>query len=303
MGGMEPKAPANRYIPRVLPGKQPPQPKRGSVLWRALKKGVPMFLGRKRRIHRPRPPRFLIDPDARAKGIWDLLLAGCVFYTTVLVPYRVCFQREATGGFAVLENGMDVAFFIDIVLNFLTGVRLANGDVSFERRVIMRAYLRGWFVIDLLSTVPFDKLAKLADFGGGSSGTSAALLSAKLLRGLKVLRLVKLARLRRLGRLVSRLEDAVYTNQSLLELAKLAFIMLFVAHLVACVWFAVGLLGDASKGTWITRVGYDDPTLPDLALLQYVGSMYWAIVTMVSRLDQWLEPKSITTPYYLFPAS
>lgn len=175
---------------------------------------------------------------------------------------------------------MDAAFLIDIVLNFLTGVRLASGDVSFERRVIVRAYLRGWFVIDLLSTVPFDKIAKVADVGG-SSGTSAALLSAKLLRGLKVLRLVKLARLRRLGRLMSRLEDAVYTNQSLLELVKLAFIMLFVAHLVACVWFAVGLLGDAEKGTWITRIRYDDPTLPDLALLQYVGSMYWAIVTMV----------------------
>lgn len=89
--------PASRYLPRVLPGKQPPPPKRGSVLWRALKKGVPMFLGRRRRIHRPRPPRFLIDPDARLKGIWVLLLAGCVFYTTCVVPYRVCFQREAEG--------------------------------------------------------------------------------------------------------------------------------------------------------------------------------------------------------------
>lgn len=238
-----------------------------------------MFLGRRRRLFKPRPPKFLIDPDTRAKGTWDMLLAAFVFYTTCVVPYRVCFQREASGGFAVLENVMDVGFFIDIVLNFFTGVQLASGDVSFDRRVIARAYLRGWFVIDLFSTFPFDKVAKWAHVG--VSKGSAALLSAKLLRGLKVLRLFKLARIRRLGKLVTRLEDAVYTNQSLLELTKLAFIMLFVAHLVACVWFAVGLVSDTGEGTWITLAHYDDQSIPDLALLQYVGSMYWAIVTMV----------------------
>lgn len=266
--------PANHSVKnRYLVSKSP---KRGSMLWRNLKKGMPLYLGHRRRFYKPRPPRFLIDPDTKLKRIWDFVLSTCVLYTTVVVPYRVCFRREATGGFSVLESIMDVGFGTDIVLNFFTGVYVSSGEVSFNHRVIIRSYLRGWFVIDLFSTMPFDLLAKW--FGVGDNAP-AALLSTKLLRGLKVLRLFKLARIQRLGRIFSKLEDAVYTNQSLLSLAKLALVMLFVAHLVACVWYAVGLQN--SKSSWIILAGYDQENIPDIHLLQYVGSVYWALVTMV----------------------
>ncbi|KAE9052157.1 hypothetical protein PR001_g784 [Phytophthora rubi] len=210
--------------------------------------------------------------------MWDLLLTGLVLYTTLVVPYRVCFQVEAAGGFSILENGMDVAFFIDIILNFITGLPLPSGEVSYNLRVIVKAYMRGWFAIDFCSTLPFETIAKLFRVGDNAH---AALLSAKLLRGLKILRLFKLARIRRLGKVFANLEDAVYTNQSLVSLAKLAMTMLFIAHLVACLWYAVGRVDPTES--WLTALAGDPAGhVTDTDSLQYVRSVYWAIVTMTS---------------------
>lgn len=253
-------------------------PRNGRALWGALKRNLPSYVGQRRRVpRRLLKPHYFIDPEASAKRMWDLLLTCLVLYTTLIVPYRVCFQVEASGGFAVLETAMDVAFFIDIVLNFITGLQLPSGEVSYIFSVIVKAYLRGWFTVDFFSTLPFESLAKL--FGVGNNA-HAALLSAKLLRGLKILRLFKLARIRRLGKVFANLEDAVYTNQSLVSLAKLALTMLFIAHLVACLWFAVGR--SDSEESWLISIALDPAGhVNDASSLQYVRSVYWAIVTMV----------------------
>ncbi|POM70797.1 Voltage-gated Ion Channel (VIC) Superfamily, partial [Phytophthora palmivora] len=254
-------------------------PRHGRALWSALKRNLPAYVGRRRRVvRRPMKPRYFINPEATAKRMWDLLLIGLVLYTTLVVPYRVCFQIEASGGFSVLESAMDVAFFIDIVFNFITGLQLPTGEVSYNFRVIVKAYLRGWFTVDFFSTLPFESLSKLF---GVSNNAHAALLSAKLLRGLKVLRLFKLARIRRLGKVFANLEDAVYTNQSLVSLAKLALTMLFIAHLVACLWYAVGK--SDSEESWLISISLDPVGIgSDTSMLQYIRSVYWAIVTMTT---------------------
>ncbi|KAF4042984.1 Ion transport protein [Phytophthora infestans] len=254
-------------------------PRNGRALWGALKRNLPAYVGRRRRhARRLLKPRYFIDPEAPAKRMWDLLLTFLVLYTTLVVPFRVCFQVEAVDGFAVIEAMMDVAFFVDIVFNFITGLQLPSGEVAYSFKVIVKAYLRGWFTVDFFSTLPFESLAKL--FGVGNNA-HAALLSAKLLRGLKVLRLFKLARIRRLGKVFANLEDAVYTNQSLISLAKLALTMLFIAHLVACLWYAVGRTD--SGESWLISISLDPAgVVTDTDSLQYVRSMYWAIVTMTT---------------------
>ncbi|RLN54388.1 hypothetical protein BBJ29_008047 [Phytophthora kernoviae] len=175
---------------------------------------------------------------------------------------------------------MDITFFIDIVLNFITGIQTPSGEVSYSFRLIMKAYLRGWFVVDFFSTLPFESIAKVL---GVSDNAHAALLSTKLLRGLKVLRLFKLARIRRLGKIFTNLEDAVYTNQSLVSLAKLALTMLFIAHLVACLWYA-------------TTIGYGDivahsnnERVMNIAVMavgvSFFGYVIGTISTLVTNLD------------------
>ena len=63
----------------------------------------------------------------------------------------------------VVDSLVDVVFFIDILLNFhLTFVGSA-GEVVSEPRVIRMNYLKGWFVIDLLSCLPYDVFTAFND--------------------------------------------------------------------------------------------------------------------------------------------
>lgn len=268
----------SKYL--YAPGKPQPRPgKRASVLWGALRKNIPGYIGYplKRRFHRSRVPRFMINPETTKKRLWDLLLASFVLYTTCVVPYRVCFRRDAQGAFAILEHAMDFAFGTDIVVNFLTGIYLPSGELTYNFRLIATAYLRGWFLVDFFSTMQFDLFSSV-----DNKGSTNALMSTKLLRGLKVLKLFKLARVRRLGKMFSSLEDAVSTNQSAVSLVKLALSMLFFAHIVACIWYAIGL--QDTNESWIIVMRYDEMHLQDEGLLRYLASMYWAIVTMVREL-------------------
>lgn len=51
---------------------------------------------------------------------------------------------------------VDVIFFIDIVLNFHTTFVGPGGEVVSDPKIIRVNYLRSWFVIDLLSCLPYD---------------------------------------------------------------------------------------------------------------------------------------------------
>src|SRR5882724_1930199 len=51
---------------------------------------------------------------------------------------------------------VDVIFFIDIVLNFHTTFVGPGGEVVSDPKIIRMNYLKSWFVIDLLSCLPYD---------------------------------------------------------------------------------------------------------------------------------------------------
>ena len=56
----------------------------------------------------------------------------------------------------VVDSIVDVVFFIDIVLNFHTTYVGPGGEVVSDPKVIRLNYLKSWFVIDLLSCLPYD---------------------------------------------------------------------------------------------------------------------------------------------------
>jgi potassium voltage-gated channel Eag-related subfamily H protein 5 len=51
---------------------------------------------------------------------------------------------------------VDVVFFIDILLNFHTTFVGPGGEVVSDPTIIRRNYFKTWFVIDLLSCLPYD---------------------------------------------------------------------------------------------------------------------------------------------------
>ena len=218
----------------------------------------------------PAIPRGIIDPNNQRKREWDGLMAFLIIYSILVVPLRLGF------GLCVplfsdefwVDLVVDCCFITDITLCFRTAV-LSINDEDEEHLVvdggdIASGYLRGWFVIDLASSVPIDTIIQLfyhftvSDDDDGAAGPSAppppATLSEQLypendacggaafLRTLKLIRLVRLLKLFRflkLGRLIKKLEDQLDVNPAVIRFTSLLIKIIFLSHLIACAWMTM----------------------------------------------------------------
>ncbi|OQS04106.1 Voltage-gated Ion Channel (VIC) Superfamily, partial [Thraustotheca clavata] len=251
---------------------------RGRQLWDKVRENLTVIVPPKpaQQYHRVVAPPFMFDPESDIKIKWDLVIAACVVYTTAVVPYRVTFSIDAVGFFALLESAMDCAFFVDIIFSFRTGVINPNtGLAIYKKKQIAKSYVKGWFFIDFISTIPIATVATwlLPQLKAN------ALMTTGIFRGLKLARLLKLARMHKISRMVSKWEEEAFANQSLLSLLKILFFVFFLAHIVACVWFYTATTNSYS---WASVVGYLADDHAHKQYLQYLASLYWAIVTMAT---------------------
>ncbi|KAH8384990.1 hypothetical protein KR093_004756 [Drosophila rubida] len=177
------------------------------------------------------PPHILLHYCA-FKAIWDWVILCLTFYTAIMVPYNVAFKNKTSEDVSLLvvDSIVDVIFFIDIVLNFHTTFVGPGGEVVSDPKVIRMNYLKSWFIIDLLSCLPYDVFNA---FDRDEDGIGS------LFSALKVVRLL------RLGRVVRKLDRYLEYGAAMLILL-LCFYML-VAHWLACIWYSIGR-SDADNG-------------------------------------------------------
>jgi hypothetical protein len=56
----------------------------------------------------------------------------------------------------VADSCIDVIFFLDIILNFHTTFVSPTGEVISDPKLIRLNYFKSWFIVDLLSCLPYD---------------------------------------------------------------------------------------------------------------------------------------------------
>lgn len=111
----------------------------------------------------------LFYPDDKFKVIfWDFAISICLLISCVFIPFNMAFQNEVSEleWFEAVLWIVDCFFIIDIFINFNTvAVVVVSGSgtgtgtttrVLTGRKEIAAEYLRSWFIIDLLSVIPFD---------------------------------------------------------------------------------------------------------------------------------------------------
>ncbi|XP_024221943.1 potassium voltage-gated channel protein eag isoform X5 [Bombus vosnesenskii] len=235
------------------------------------------------------PPHILLHYCA-FKAIWDWIILCLTFYTAIMVPYNVAFKNKTSEDVSLLvvDSIVDVIFFIDIVLNFHTTFVGPGGEVVSDPKVIRMNYLKSWFIIDLLSCLPYDVFNAFDHDEDGIGSLFSAL---------------KVVRLLRLGRVVRKLDRYLEYGAAMLILL-LCFYML-VAHWLACVWYvtlrySIGR-SDADNGvqySWlwklanVTQSPYsylwtNTSTAPELIAgpsrrTMYVTALYFTMTCMTS---------------------
>ena len=185
---------------------------------------------------------WFIHPEGKFRKTWDFVQSFLLLYVAVMVPLRLGFSMEAevgTGGWMV-ELLVDMYFITDIAFNFRTGTYDADGVLIYDRAEIRRRYIRGWFPIDIVSCFPAGYIAQIAGAVSGETDSSSGINNMKGIRILRLLRLAKMLRLGRLKRIFARYAEELQPVMKLMKLSGMMVVALFLAHILACIWWSVG---------------------------------------------------------------
>eukprot|EP00937_MAST-01D_sp_MAST-1D-sp2_P005789 g5789.t1 len=228
-------------------------------------------------------PPYIVHPAHPKKMAWDMFIGSLIMYSVVIVPYRICFWQTPSHTAYVTDWLIDGCFLLDMGLSFRVAFTDAvTSELVVDANAIRSHYLRTWFTIDFLSTVPIDQL--VAAFMGSTSGSKARLL--KLIRILRLFRLIKLVRLmsKKQKPSMSMESSSFEINPAFGKVGRLLFIICFLAHLFACGFHFIAYDSATPRG-WLKYdmcLGEDAETCVYDSGLAYMLSLYWTVATMTA---------------------
>ena len=97
----------------------------------------------------------------------------------------------------------------DIFVNFRTAIFDSEGDIVSSQSRVAFTYLKGWFVIDMVSCLPLNYLEYLQEDGDADEMRSNRM--TRMLKNARLTKLLKLLRLARVKRLLDRWEEDLYS--------------------------------------------------------------------------------------------
>jgi len=226
---------------------------------------------------------YLLYPKYLFMQRWELVLAVAVLYTATVTPYEVAFATvgvDTPSGLTsfIVNRIVDLFFFFDLAfINFNLAYMdksIGSGMWVVDRAKIVKRYLRGYFILDVVSTIPFGMIVLVI---GDSS-----LEKLKLLRIIRLVRITKLLKLLQTGHVIKFLEQTG-VSFNVLTLIKFVIGVLFIAHWLACGWHAVVRFENHIDNNWVNTYfsnfpGQENPTHWQI----YLASYYWALVTMTT---------------------
>ena len=174
--------------------------------------------------------------------IWGILVLLSATSASLAIPLRLVFQISNKGVlFEMHYWGIAMVFFVDMLINFSRAILAPDGATGNQRTRVLH-YLKGWFVVDLLPSVPF-----------------AAIFGLPILQVLRVLKLARVAQF-----LYQRRRRQIH-HTTAFRLATFFFWLTLSAHWLACGWL------------WLHR-----PLEAGHLLDQYVEALYWCITTLTT---------------------
>ena len=231
----------------------------------------------------------IIHPFNPTKLKWDVFVGLIVVFAVLIVPWKVGFNVPSTNMWIGLDIFADSIFLIDMILTFNTGYFEDAAEEVYisARKQIAMQYLQTWFLIDMLSTVPFDYIAAAGNGNGDTSTViNVELRLTKLVRGLRLFRLAKIATMTvKISRLHKAAAHHYDINPAIAPLFKMLCFIVYSLHILCCGWHFVCTLDEESmRDNWVEKVrrevltGKEDWSTE--AFTWYFYSLYWAASTM-----------------------
>lgn len=226
------------------------------------------------------------------------------------------FYDEGLVGLVIMDALTDIYFILDLGLNFFTGYIDKRGvkilklkhDHSTAGSPIWVHYLRTWFILDLIASLPLQYFI---------DNNNDDVRTMKMIRMFRIIRLFKMLRIFRIFRVLARQRDNFEWMHTLAPYGVFAkqFAYIFVlVHTMCCLWFLVGKsnetlgvdsnggvcnpsdFGDCESITW-NGWAYGDDIRGMKVIRLYLTSFYQIWIFIFSGA---YDPKTINMSEQLF---
>ena len=211
----------------------------------------------------------VILPQAWYVMYWDVFMMLLLFIIIFLLPYEAAFvsaysrlswsaMTDTQRAFMVLNRLMDAFFVIDLCLQFVLGyVDGETQKVVTSLPKIRQRYLKSYFVIDVVSLFPFDRVIESS--------------STPVIRAIKFLRMLKLLRAMKANRILGRLMSHVDVSHGFIKLCKDCLALAIIVHFLVCAWaYQAAETGGDDPERWIylNEVNMSRPTYVYITVIQ-----------------------------------
>ena len=270
--------------------------KKGPDVRKASRRGSSMImrLSETARMPDTAVPKYMLRPNAEIVNYWAMFVLLLVMITAFLVPWTIAFQPYTNceemgvtdkrqclpGSLDSLALAVDFFFLLDIIICFRTGFVDQQKVIVMEPKKVAGHYIKTWLIIDLVASIPFDRMAEMNSGANLDTGT------------ILYLKLFKLPKFLRIGRVLKRLEQGRMGQANLTRVAKLMFAYFVMAHWIGCLWWFIAVFqmefwtgGNIFTGgaTWVeTKLPDSNDFLDTSTGTRYVSSLYWALTTMTT---------------------
>ncbi|KAG7268912.1 hypothetical protein CRUP_021807 [Coryphaenoides rupestris] len=166
-----------------------------------------------------------------ARFYWDLIMLLLMVGNLIIIPVGITFFKdEHTPPWIVFNVVSDTFFLMDLVLNFRTGiVKEDNTEIILDPQKIKIKYLKSWFMVDFVSSIPVDYIFLIVE----------TRIDSDFYKTARALRIV--------------FHMTYDLASAMVRIMNLIGMMLLLCHWDGCLQFLVPMLQDFPADCWVTR--------------------------------------------------
>ncbi|XP_049603307.1 potassium/sodium hyperpolarization-activated cyclic nucleotide-gated channel 2 [Syngnathus scovelli] len=212
---------------------------------------------------------WIIHPYSDFRFYWDFTMLLFMVGNLIIIPVGITFFKEETTTPWIIFNVVSDTFFLmDLVLNFRTGIIIEdNSDIILDPETIKKKYLKTWFIVDFISSIPVDYIFLIVEKGIDSEVYKTA-RALRIVRFTKILSLLRLLRLSRLIRYIHQWEEIFHMTYDLasavMRIINLIGMMLLLCHWDGCLQFLVPMLQEFPSDCWVSLNKMENDTWSEL---------------------------------------
>ncbi|OMJ88998.1 hypothetical protein SteCoe_8913 [Stentor coeruleus] len=222
--------------------------------------------------------KLLFMPNSKIKIIWDLLLILILVYASIFIPLELAFGMFTQGIWYNLNTVTDIIFGLDLIFTFNTGIINESGEIITDRKIIAKAYLKSWFIIDFISCFPFEAV----HFSEKKEENSVFYNHF-----FRFLRFNRLYRISRLFKILKKLKISsnygLSTTKGNIVKASMRFVyffltLIFSVHFLGCFWLYLYTIQGNTVSSWGNQIKLMEISQSE----KYIASVYYVFATLTT---------------------